>query len=322
MYLKRAVIIIALTILCWSCKNDDNGGVVEVPPRLLSEVSVENDMVIREFLQTHFYNYEEFENPESDFDFKIVFDTLAGDNAGKIPLIDQVDSEVIQVSSSFFGLSAGEIDVNHTLYYFIAREGIGENPTVADSTFVQYEGTLLDGRLFDGVTSTGTWFDLPGTRTPNNPGLLVGVINGIVQFKSGGEITDNGDGTFGVDGFGVGAIFMPSGLGYFQNQQSNIPPYSPLIFKINLLITNEADHDRDGIPSIMEDLDGDGNVKNDNTDSAAEESLNVFIPNYLDADDDNDGTPTRDEILIDGQGNISFPDTDGDGIPDYLDSDS
>ena len=42
---------------------------------------------------------------------------------------------------------------------------------------------------------------------------------------------------------------------------------------------NFADHDNDGILSSNDDLDGDGNVKNDDTDGD-------LIPNYLDADDD------------------------------------
>jgi hypothetical protein len=41
------------------------------------------------------------------------------------------------------------------------------------------------------------------------------------------------------------------------------------------------------------------------------------IPDYLDPDDDNDGVPTLDERTDDGQDQ----DTDGDGIPDHLDPD-
>ncbi|MGC1514515.1 MAG: hypothetical protein WA810_02980, partial [Maribacter sp.] len=69
------------------------------------------------------------------------------------------------------------------------------------------------------------------------------------------------------------------------------------------------------VPSILEDLNGDGNLFNDNTDG-------VDGPNYLDADDDNDFIPTIDEINRDAEGNfVSFRDTDGDGIPDHLDND-
>ena len=42
--------------------------------------------------------------------------------------------------------------------------------------------------------------------------------------------------------------------------------------------------------------------------------------NYRDADDDDDGIETRDEDL-NGDGDYTNDDADGDGIPDYLDSD-
>ncbi|UWX55951.1 hypothetical protein NYZ99_06195 [Maribacter litopenaei] len=64
----------------------------------------------------------------------------------------------------------------------------------------------------------------------------------------------------------------------------------------------------------MEDIDGDGNLNNDNTDRDTE--FNVFLANYNDTDDDADGIPTREEILLDEEGNfVDFKDTDGDGTP-------
>ena len=82
-----------------------------------------------------------------------------------------------------------------------------------------------------------------------------------------------------------------------------------------------TDFDGDGIPSILEDLNNDGDLNNDNTDDASEPA-NVFFPNHNDPDDDNDGILTRDEINLDANGNfVSFKDIDGDGIPDHLDND-
>ena len=74
--------------------------------------------------------------------------------------------------------------------------------------------------------------------------------------------------------------------------------------------------DNDGIPAHLEDINGNGNLDDDDTDGDG-------IPNYLDPDDDGDNVLTKDEkpdpngdgILNDAQ------DTDGDGIPDYLDND-
>ena len=70
------------------------------------------------------------------------------------------------------------------------------------------------------------------------------------------------------------------------------------------VIGPQTDQDNDGIFDINEDLNGDGNLNNDDTDLDG-------IPNYLDEDDDNDGVPTRTE----GVG-----DSNNDAIPDYLDN--
>lgn len=65
----------------------------------------------------------------------------------------------------------------------------------------------------------------------------------------------------------------------------------------------DPDDDGDGIATLDEDVNEDGDVTNDDTDADA-------TPDYLDPDDDGDGVPTA----SDGTG-----DSDGDGIPDYLD---
>ncbi|AKA35945.1 FKBP-type peptidyl-prolyl cis-trans isomerase [Flagellimonas lutaonensis] len=319
--MRRFIFTVVLSTLVWSCSSDDdNDGVQILPPRPLSEVAVEDDAEIREFLQTHFYNYEEFQNPPADFDFKIRIDTIAGENADKTPLIDQVESAVVNVSSFEFSLNDEELDVPHTYYYLSAREGIGQSPTVADSTFVRYEGMLLNGTSFDGST-TGTWFDLARIQAPLQG--FRGFSEGMVNFKEGGDPIVNADGTFSVSDYGVGMIIMPSGLANFNGSRGLIGQYAPIIFTVDLFSVNTADHDGDGIPSIMEDLDGDGYLYNDNTDAASEANAGVgLVANFLDSDDDDDGIPTRDEIEIDGAGNITFPDSDGDGTPDYLDSDS
>ena len=83
-----------------------------------------------------------------------------------------------------------------------------------------------------------------------------------------------------------------------------------------LIETILTEDDDDGIPAELEDIDGDGDLTNDDTD-------NDGIPNYLDVDDDGDNVLTKnenpdpdgDESLDDAQ------DTDGDGTPDYLDAD-
>ena len=191
----------------------------------------------------------------------------------------------------------------------------------------------LNRRVFDSAV-TPVWFNL----APPLQGFSVvdGFRDSTVDFKisSGFESPPPADGTVDyVNDFGDFTVFMPSGLGYFNTPPtgSGIPVYSPLIFSIQLYELNEADHDRDGIPSYLEDIDGDGSVvdSDDDTDSDG-------FSNYVDSDDDNDGTPTKDEITFlgdlnnDGAINVNqndenreviFYDDDGDGVPNHLDPD-
>ena len=107
-------------------------------------------------------------------------------------------------------------------------------------------------------------------------------------------------------------------MAYFNNSPSSlIPSYSILMFKVELgLYVEDTDLDNDGIPSIEEDLNGNGYLYDDNTDEDT-------FSNFRDADDDGDGVSTKREIS-DDNGNIikPYPDKDGDGIPDYLDPDT
>jgi len=302
-----------MMIVLLSCGNDDGPDVEVVPPRLLAEVAPENETAIQEYLDTHFYNYEEFEAGAPGFDYRVRIDTIAGDNATKTPLSqsDKLNSAIINISSSDFGLDDDEEDIPHTYYYLIAREGGGNFPTVADSTFVSYEGINLDGSVFDSSLGAVRWFDFPGTFTI--PGSIRGFQEGISKFRSGTGVVEMPDGTFTIEDFGSGMIIMPSGLAYFNGTQPG-SSYAPIIFNINLLAVDTADHDNDGVPSIQEDRDNDKNLFNDDTDGDG-------IPDYIDLDDDNDGTFTEDED-VNGDGDPTNDDTDGDGTPDYLDTDN
>jgi gliding motility-associated-like protein len=82
---------------------------------------------------------------------------------------------------------------------------------------------------------------------------------------------------------------------------------------IDIILDATRDSDFDGVPDIVEDLDGNGNPCNDDTDGGG-------IPDYRDVDDDDDGILTQNED-INGDGDPTNDDTDGDGIPNYLDTD-
>ena len=293
------IFLLVILFIVNACGSDDD--VTETPPRDRAEQYLVDIDSIEEYLSTHFFNYEEFEANPNTTSFEIVFDTIAGDNSNKTSLMEQLgDDDYLRVKTVY---DAEEVE--YKLYYLKVREGLGENPTFGDSTYVAYKGSLLNNNIFDS-SPIPIWFVLPT--------VVQGFREGMVEFKGATAFSENPDGTFTYENFGIGAFFLPSGLGYFNSPTAGTSAYSPLIFRINLFGVNEADQDGDLILNIHEDLDGDRNLFNDDTD----ENL---VPNFLDPDDDGDGVLTINED-IDGDGDPRNDDTDGDTIPNYLDDDS
>jgi len=293
---RNIIFFLSIVILFNSCSGTDDEETDSVPLEPIStQYVIENDSII-EFMQTHFYNYEDFTNLSSNSTIELIIDTISGDNSDKISLFDQVTTLSIDI------LDENDEVVPHNLYYIINREGSGQSPTVADSVFVSYKGLTLGNNVFDSRKNP-VWLD------------NTTVVRGFKEFNAllkRGDISTNPNGTYEFNNFGVGFVIMPSFLGYYENNTATIPAYSPLIFQVNMHTMNTADHDADGINSIDEDLNGDHIFSNDDTDSDN-------IPNYRDRDDDGDGVLTEDEYDEDGDG---IPDdSDGDGIPDYLDND-
>ena len=304
--------IVALTlILISSCEGDDDIEDNFIPARDRAEENIDSTLEVERYLTTHFYNYEEFENPPAGFDFKIRFDTIAGANSDKTPLIQHPNlySKMVQ--------DRVNEDVSYNLYYLKVVEGQGDQPSFPDIVRINYEGTYVvdevginENKLFDSSV-TPIQFDLTS--------IVNGLQDALIEFNAGTGFINNNDGTVSYEGFGVGAVFMQSGLGYYVNPPPGsavtIPVYSQLIFTFQLFETEVGDQDGDGVPSVLEDVNGNGLEEDDDTDSDNRS-------NFVDPDDDGDGRPTSDEIEINEDGTITFPDTDADGIVDYLDSDS
>ncbi len=290
------IIVLGLTV---SCKKDDNGPDV-IPPHDRGEEAIKAQAEIEEFLETHFYNYEEFDTPPLDFDYKIKFGVIADSNATKTPLIEQVSFKEVR--------DRIDTDVTYKMYYLKVREGEGDSPHFSDAITTNYNGLLFNLESFD---SSVVPANLDLTQT------VVGFGEAFVEFKGASSIVSNPDGTLSFEGYGIGAVFIPSGLGYYQYPPGNtdIEAYGQIIFTFQLFDAEVLDHDGDGIPSYMEDLNNNSNVNDDNTDGDG-------ASNYADADDDGDGRLTENEIVVNEDGSITFPDKDGDGVVDYLDKDN
>ncbi len=322
-------LITLVFIVFFSCSDDDDDGVIVIPPRERDEEAIVAQEEIEEFLETHFYNYEEFENPAPDFNYKIVFGEITGDNTSKTPLIDQVLSkDVVDIFDE---------NVTYKLYYLKVRQGEGDEITYPDIASMSYTGMFLsDLTVFDS-SITPVRFDLTQ--------VIDGLQAAIVEFNGASDYVENADGTLTFMEYGIGSVFIPSGLGYFNTPPiSTMPFYSQLIFNFYPYLIEKGDQDSDGILTIFEDLDGDGLELNDDTDGNG-------IPNFADSDDDGDGRLTINEVVAneyvifpgdsdpvlienevemyrdttdDETGEITiytivFTDANNDGTPDYLD---
>ncbi len=315
MNVRKYIFAIVLTLVAlYACNNDDDdNNSAPAPLADRGEQAIEDDAALVSYLKTHFYNYESFDNPPADFDFKIVIDTIDADNSDKTALFDQVVTKTIN-----FG------DVDQKLYVLTEQEGVGQKATVADSTFVLYKGELLDGSIFDSAV-TPIFFDLPGVlQSGQFTGTVEGFRQGLAGFGGASSVSvseTDGSIEFSND-HGIGAVFMPSGLAYFGAGRGLIGPYEPLVFTFEVVQINETDHDNDFFSSISEDLNNNNNLYDDDTDGDG-------VPNYLEVDDDGDGTLTRNEVTATDSNDdgvitldeITFYDDDGDGIKNHLDPD-
>ena len=96
--IKFLIPIATLFVVMLSCNNDDDG-VIIIPPLERSDEVIVAKEEVEEYLETHFYNYEEFENPPADFNYRIVFDTISGENSSKTPLMSQVTFKMVTAVS-------------------------------------------------------------------------------------------------------------------------------------------------------------------------------------------------------------------------------
>ena len=305
--------LMGILLIAASCQSEDENAPISVELRDRGEQSIADNELLMEYFQTHFYNYEDFEANDPNFDNKIVIDTIAGENQGKQSIWDRPELRAITYD---------RFDASNTLYVLDAREGVGEVATYADSTLVTYTSYNLYGATFDNA-QTPIWFNLTAT--------IDGFARGISGSRGGSGFSINADGTASFENdFGVGAIFIPSGLGFFAAPpNNNIEIYGSLVFEFEIYDRIITDHDGDGILTIDEDINNNQFFfdDEDNTDGDA-------VNNFRDADDDNDGVETRSEIVMitetiindDGEEEEvevfqSFLDTDGDGVSNHLDDD-
>lgn len=308
---KISLLFLIVTLVVLSCKKDDDGDilpVVVIRDRTEQQMA-DNDSIIK-YLTNHYYNSSELgvSNLDAGIQDIVITELIEGEALpdGHTLLIDAVGTSKKTIYE----------DTNYEYYVLNINQGGGtESPTFADTVQILYEGFELDNAVFD--------FKFFPDK---NPFDLTGVITGwsriIPEFNVAESFVINDDGTTNYYNSGLGIMFLPSGLAYFNGTgpTGGLNSYSPLVFKFELIQAFENDHDGDGIPSYLEDLNGDGeftvnfeNLEDDTDDDTDGDST----PNYADPDDDGDGVLTINEDT----NNDGDPTNDigANGIPKYLD---
>jgi len=298
-------LIISGFLLSSKCKKEDDNG--PVPPRDRKEQYFENEKdSILHFLQTHTYTID----AENNFHF----DTLT-DPATQHPIMDDVD--MIQIPDTL-----GDEEFMYDVYYLDIAPGTTDSITTCDRVLV---GAFVYGFDNTPYIINNKWYPVwTSVLKPVVSGLPLRVLHDFLPRYKAGSYTEVGDGSVEFSGYGNFVVFVPSGLAQFSraiavNQYQHITSYSPLVVQIKTFYVN-TDLDEDHVPNVVEDLNGDGDPTNDNTDDPDHQNP-ANLPNYLDPDDDGDHLRTKDEDP-NGNGDPTDDDSDGDGIPNYLDKDT
>ena len=142
-------------------------------------------------------NYDEF---TAGIEYVMSLSTKAKEEGEKF-LADNAKREGVKVTPS-------------GLQYEVLEATIGQKPKATDTVRVHYEGTLIDGTVFDSSYKRGESISFP----------LNGVIKGWTE---------------GLQLMSVGSkykLFIPYQLAYGETGAGgSIPPYAALIFTVELL---------------------------------------------------------------------------------------
>lgn len=124
----------------------------------------------------------------------------------------------IDAGKTFLAQNASKAGITTTasgLQYEVITAGTGAKPNAEDRVTVNYKGTLLDGKQFDSSYDRGT----PATFGLNQ--VIPGWTEGVQLMQEGAKFR----------------FFVPYQLAYGSREtpDGSIPPYSTLIFEVELI---------------------------------------------------------------------------------------
>jgi FKBP-type peptidyl-prolyl cis-trans isomerase len=102
------------------------------------------------------------------------------------------------------------------LRYEILKPGTGPYPKAGKTVEITYVGRLLDGKVFD-QTEGGDTYNVE-LKNPPGPWPIAGWTEGLQRINKGGKIK----------------LYIPPSLGYGDQAYDGAPPYSTLIYEIEV----------------------------------------------------------------------------------------
>ena len=114
------------------------------------------------------------------------------------------------------------------LNYVVSTQGSGPKANPGDTILVNYTGMFLSGKVFD--SSLAEVAKKNGTFNPQRPyeplKLPVGMNGSIAGFEEGLMLLPKG---------AKATLILPSSLAYGEQGNQGIPPFTPLIFEVDVV---------------------------------------------------------------------------------------
>ena len=342
--LRLSLILLTLTMVLISCSSDDDNGSAFVAADR-TEQQVIDDAAVVAYLSSHYYNSSFFETG-SDFKYTdIIISELPINLNGEYEAMPDPTNNTL-LFDAVETRTATYYDVEYKYYVLSLNQGEGDTPKFTDFVRARYEGSSINEEVGGEEVVFDSAITAAGFNLQSDFISIVGVIKAwqlvLPTFSAAESFGIDGNGSVNYTNPGLGMMFVPSGLGYFSGVTTGAS-YDNLIFKFELLQTDTVDHDDDGVPSYIEDLNENLDIEDDDTDEDG------FF-NFIDNNDDGDNVFTIDELIttvyppvaseddltlaenefirsrvVNTDGSITFKtvtiaDSNNDGVPDYLDA--
>jgi FKBP-type peptidyl-prolyl cis-trans isomerase len=135
--------------------------------------------------------------------------------------------QIANMEALFAGLkkNTNVVELPSGLRYEILKPGNGPCPKVGKTVKITYAGRLLNGNVFDTDEEINV-------EISNNPPqwIIPGWIEGLQRINKGGTIK----------------LYVPHWLGYGEHANHNVPPYTTMIFEIEVLDIKDTPPDESG----------------------------------------------------------------------------